>query len=158
MTFYTNSRPEPPHGGYRPRYGLRTPRITVPHFADVAPGIPARWLRARGIPAVVGPTPARDERFRAVKSCAQTLKALHLEALPARKFCDPLERLLAVKRASLPVIFERNSERMRYAGIAPRNSSRAPVLSRPAARLSSAEDSRCRACSGPSARFAPTAC
>ena len=27
---------------------------------------------------------------------AQTLKALHLEALLVRKFCDPLERLLAV--------------------------------------------------------------
>lgn len=49
------------------------------------------------------------------QSGAQTLKALHLEALPARKFCDPLERPLAVKRASLPMIFERNSERMRYA-------------------------------------------
>ena len=49
------------------------------------------------------------------QSGAQKLKALHLEALPARKFCDPLERLLAVKRASLPMIFERNSERMRYA-------------------------------------------
>jgi len=48
------------------------------------------------------------------QSGAQTLKALHLEALPARKFCDPLERPLAVKRASLPMIFERNSERMRY--------------------------------------------
>ena len=49
------------------------------------------------------------------QSGAQTLKALHLEALPARKFCNPLERPLAVKRASLPMIFERNSERMRYA-------------------------------------------
>jgi hypothetical protein len=27
---------------------------------------------------------------------AQTLKALHLEALLVLKFCDPLERLLAV--------------------------------------------------------------
>src|SRR5215470_8272737 len=49
------------------------------------------------------------------QSGAQTLKALHLEALPARQFCDPMERPLAVKRASLPMIFERNSERMRYA-------------------------------------------
>ena len=31
-----------------------------------------------------------------VKGGAQTLKALHLEALLVRKFCDPLERLLAV--------------------------------------------------------------
>jgi hypothetical protein len=30
------------------------------------------------------------------QSGAQTLKALHLEALLVRKFCDPLERLLAV--------------------------------------------------------------
>ena len=74
MTFYTNSRPEPPHGGYRPRYGLRTPRITVPHSPMCA------WY----------------------------------------------------------------------------TSSMAPVLSRPAARLSSAEDSRCRACSGPSAAPIPS--
>jgi hypothetical protein len=33
---------------------------------------------------------------RAGQGGAQTLKVLHLEALLVRKFCDPLERLLAV--------------------------------------------------------------
>ena len=115
MTFYTNSKPRAsswwiPHGGYRPRYGLRTPRITVPHFADVRL-VPARWLRARGIPAVVGPTPARDERFGRSKRCSNA------ESTPPGSFAGTqvLRPPLAVKRASLPMIFERNSERMRYA-------------------------------------------
>src|SRR5712692_6161325 len=38
IAFYTNARPRswPPRGGSRPRHGLRTPRVTVPHLADVA--------------------------------------------------------------------------------------------------------------------------
>jgi hypothetical protein len=37
MTSYTNAGPgAPPRGGSRPRHGLRTPRVTVPHLADVA--------------------------------------------------------------------------------------------------------------------------
>jgi len=56
-------------------------------------GIPARWLSARGIPTVGGPTPprrwTRDRFGRSGQGGAQTLKALHLEALLVRKFCDP---------------------------------------------------------------------
>jgi len=38
ITSYTNAgAPElAPRGGSRPRHGLRTPRVTVPHLADVA--------------------------------------------------------------------------------------------------------------------------
>jgi len=38
MTSYTNAgAPElAPRGGSRPRHGLRTPRVTMPHLADVA--------------------------------------------------------------------------------------------------------------------------
>src|SRR5580658_1675160 len=38
MTYYTNARPRrwPPRGGSRPRHGLRTSRVTVPHLADAA--------------------------------------------------------------------------------------------------------------------------
>ena len=37
MTSYTNARPRAGllRGGSRPRHGLRTPRVTVPHLADV---------------------------------------------------------------------------------------------------------------------------
>jgi hypothetical protein len=38
----------------------------------------------------------RDRLGRFGQGGAQTLKALHLEALQVRKFCDPLERLIAV--------------------------------------------------------------
>jgi len=53
--------------------------------------------------------------IRAVKAVLKLWKHCTWKLCLARKFCDPLERPLAVKRASLPMIFERNSERMRYA-------------------------------------------
>jgi hypothetical protein len=41
--------------------------------------------------------PMNESQVRAFgQGGAQTLKALHLEALLVRKFCAPLERLLAV--------------------------------------------------------------
>ena len=83
MTSYTNAgAPElAPRGGSRPQHGLRTHRVTVPHLADVA-----RLVQLDGSRHA----PMNERQVRAVRSrrCS-TLKALRLEALLVRRFCDP---------------------------------------------------------------------
>src|SRR5215831_17655918 len=86
MTSYTQRAPWSwaPRGGSRPRPQDSSRRGAGPRRCS-ALGIPARWLSARGIPTVVGLLPARRsprDRFgRSGQGGAQTLKALHLEAL-----------------------------------------------------------------------------
>src|SRR5215471_3926402 len=100
IAFYTNARPGA--GLLVVDLDLGTASGLLRHGAAPrrcsALGIPARWLSARGIPTVGGPTPARRstrDRFgRSGQGGAQTVKALHLEALLVRKFCNPLKRLL----------------------------------------------------------------
>ena len=114
MTFYTNSKPRA--SSWWISTSVRSQDSTH-HGAALrrcAPGIPARWLRARSIPEVVGPTPARDERFGRSKRCSNS-ESTTPGSSAGTQVLRPLERPLAVKRASLPMIFERNSERMRYA-------------------------------------------
>jgi hypothetical protein len=85
----------------RPDDILHLNALTVPHLADVARLVYQLDGSRHGYPYgrrsdSGAPTNERQIFGRSGQGGAQTLKAVHLEALLVRKFCDPLERLLAV--------------------------------------------------------------